>query len=416
MVTNIKIQKINFFKSLSYNPLPKQNEFHYDLNKFKGYIGGLGSGKTHAGVYEALYTAWTNPESLGFILAPTYKILKDSTMRAFFKYCPKSLIEDNSRSDQSVKLINGAEILFRNCEDEKAIDRLRNIEIGWFWIDEARGVPEYAWRVLVGRLRQKESPLTGWITTTPKGFNWIYKKFVEKPGKDFYYVASSSKLNTHLPKGYISTMETEYAGRFAQQEIEGKFVGFEGMVYPEFSRSVHIVKEIPKQFKDVIVGIDWGYTNPTAITVVGVDSDKRMWLIDEVYEKQMLIDNLRSVLIQLKEKYKYTQAYGDPSEPEFIEDLNRSGLRIKKAINDVVPGISEVSARLNIQADKKPRLFVNEKCRNTIMEFERYRYKDKKEEKPEDEKPLKVDDHLMDAIRYAAMGLKEDRDVLMEFL
>ncbi len=427
--------KERLFKALNYVPLPKQLKFHSSERKFRGYLGGLGSGKTLAGAYEAVCVAMTWPGTTGFVLAPTNKLLKESTMKVFFKVCPANFIKKINRTDNKVTLINNTELLFRNCEDEKSIDRLRNIEIGFFWIDEARGVPGYIWNVAIGRLRQKNAPLTGWITTTNKGFNWIYKKFAEKPRENYWYIISSSRENIHLPDEYLNTLDAEYTGKFAEQEIEGKFVGFEGVVYEEFDRKIHVIKdaviienkegelgikilETQKKiyFKEIILGIDWGYTNPTAIPVIGIDNDKRMYIIDEFYEKNMLIDNLKQILRNYMKEYNYRVAFADPSEPDFIVDLNNEQLKVEKAINAIVPGISEVSNRLKVREDNKPRFFVLEKCTNTIKEFENYRYKDVKEEKPEDEKPLKVDDHLMDAIRYAAMGIKEDVEGSISFI
>lgn len=410
----MKTGKQKIFRILDYDPLPKQEKFHSSESKYRAYIGGLGSGKTRAGCKEAIFFIIKYPGTLGVILAPTVKLLKDSTMREFFKWCPEEIIEEHNRSEQKILFKNGVEVLFRSCEDMKTIDRLRNIEIAWFWIDEAGIVPEYAWQILVGRLRQKGGPLAGWVTTTPKGKNWLFRKFVDKPEKDYFWIGSDSRENVHLPKEYIQSLETEYAGRFAQQELEGKFVSFEGMVYDAFNRMIHVIKELPK-FKEIVLGLDFGFTNPTAIVIIGLDYDRRMYIIKEFYEKQVNIDQLRQAMVSFKEEYKFTRAFADPSEPQLIDDLNLKGLRIEKAIHDVIPGIAEVSARLKVQDDNKPRLYVHESCVNTIREFENYRYPEVKEEKEEKEKPLKIDDHCMDAIRYAAMGVKEDRKILVRF-
>ncbi|KKL74524.1 hypothetical protein LCGC14_2064000, partial [marine sediment metagenome] len=258
--------KKRFFETvLQYKPLPKQAKFHYSPKKFRGYIGGLGSGKSYGGVCESLYQAHKYKHTLGVILAPTVRMLKDSTMRTFFDVCPPELIEKRDRTNNSVTLICGTEILFRNCEDIKSVERLRNMEIAWFWIDEAGITPYYAWQVLVGRLRQKGGPLLGWTTSTPKGFTWLYKKFAESPTNEYFYVTSTSHENIHLPEGYVATLEQEYTGVFREQEIFGKFVGFEGLVYSTFSRSVHIKPIGNKKFKEVIAGVDWGFTNPMAI-------------------------------------------------------------------------------------------------------------------------------------------------------
>lgn len=79
---------------------------------------------------------------------------------------------------------------------------------------------------MIGRLR--EAPGRAWMTTTPKGFNWIHDLFVtrELPGYDL--IRSSTKQNPYLPHDFVSTLEGTYVGQFRQQEIEGEFVQPEG--------------------------------------------------------------------------------------------------------------------------------------------------------------------------------------------
>ena len=63
-------------------------------------------------------------------------------------------------------------------------------------------------------------------------------------------------------------------------------------------------------------------------------------------------------------------------------------------------GIKSISSLLEKREDGKPRLYVDQSCVNTIMEFENYSYPDKKEGKADVERPLKIHDHAMDALRY----------------
>ena len=117
---------------------------------------------------------------------------------------------------------------------------------------------------------------------------------------------------------------------------------------------------------------------------------------------QVLFDWLKDK----KQIYNFAAGYGDPSEPQFIIMANQQGLNMREADNAVLPGINEVFKALEIQKDGKPRLYVHERCKHTIEEFGRYRYKDTKIGVAQQENPLKVDDHAMDAIRY---GIKTHR-------
>lgn len=243
--------------TLNYEPYNKQNSFHCSKAKFKAFIGGLGSGKTLAGSAETIRTMLKHPKTMGAILAPTYPLLRDSTIKTFMELLPKELILNYNKSEQTLILINGAQVIFRPCDDINSIDRLRNINLGWWWIDEASLVPEYAYRVLIGRLRDKNGPMKGWITTTPKGFNWIWEKWVNKPSKKHWMITSSSTENPYLPHDYIETLKAEYTGVFAKQEILGEFVGHEGLVYPSFSRNTHVINaRLIRDENGIVIGID----------------------------------------------------------------------------------------------------------------------------------------------------------------
>lgn len=82
------------------------------------------------------------------------------------------------------------------------------------------------WDIMIGRLR--ENPGRAWLTTTPKGFDWIYDLFVTRQLADYDLIRSTSRQNPYLPADFVATLEGTYAGQFRQQEIEGEFVQPEG--------------------------------------------------------------------------------------------------------------------------------------------------------------------------------------------
>lgn len=386
---------------IDYAPYEQQFEFHNSQKKFKAFIGGLGSGKTMAGSIETIATMLENPGTLGAVLAPTYPMLRDSTIRTFLSLLPPSVIVHYGRTEQRLEIRNGSEVIFRPCDDPATIDKMRNINLGWWWIDEASLVPEYAYRVLVGRLRNPKGPLKGWITTTPKGFNWIWERWVKNPTKDYFLIRTATMENPYLPKEYVETMQREYTGVFAKQEIYGEFVGHEGLVYPEFQRDIHVIDTSKIEFKEVIAGVDFGFTNPSAVVVVGFDNDERAYVIREFYQTHVTdIELAKWVKVNMPEVKRFIADSANPSGIQEFKNMNMSCKGVVKQSGErensfVLAGIKRLSNRLQIRDDGKPRLFVDQKCVNTIMEFENYRYPEKKEERPIQEMPLKIHDHCL---------------------
>jgi hypothetical protein len=86
----------------------------------------------------------------------------------------------------------------------------------------------------------------------------------------------------------VESLYAAYEGKFAQQELLGEFVGFDGLVYDEFDRGRN-VKTVPSRtWTRVFAGVDEGYTNPAVILIVGEDHDGRLHVMHEFYQRRRL--------------------------------------------------------------------------------------------------------------------------------
>ena len=153
------------------------------------------------------------------VVAPTFSMLRDATLRTVFEIFPEG-IYTFYRGDMRMKLVNGSEVLFRSTDEP---DHLRGPNLAWVYMDEAAQSSEESFRVLQGRLRQEGMEPQLWITTTPKGFNWVYQEFAAKERSGWGLVRCSARDNPYLPEGFLDRLEASYAPEFALQEIEGEF-------------------------------------------------------------------------------------------------------------------------------------------------------------------------------------------------
>ena len=401
---------------LDYTPHKAQKQFHECNTRFKAFVGGIGSGKTLGGAIEAIRYMIENPGSGGIIVAPNYPMMITSTLPTFFEKLPSMLIQDIHKGERKITLKNGSWCFYRSAEDP---DTLRGPNLSWFWPDEASLMPGKAFEILLGRIRDERFPCRGWVTTTPKGFNWVYEKFVKKKSNKYELIHCSSRNNPYLSKDFIESLQEDYSGAFARQEIEGDFVAMEGAVYSMFSRLKHVLnpKDCKKKvFKSVIYGVDWGFTNPSVILAIGLDSDNRAYILEEFYQRRVMIEDLVKAAKGMKEKYGDGVFYADPSEPQFIMAFNNAGLSCVGAKNDIMAGINKVGSMLEEKGDGKPALFVDASCVNTIMEFENYCYPDVKEGRPDLDKPLKIHDHAMDCCKYALLSLNASSFAVLDEL
>jgi len=220
-----------------YDALPAQRAFHGDLTTpFKGYSGPIGSGKSYALAYEAILLSRLNPGLLGLVGAPTYRMLEDSTQRTFFDVLEAEGIQfDFSKQNNRIRFRdNGSEIIFRTMENP---ERLRGPNLAWFALDELTYTREDAWTRLLGRLRHPQARrLCGCAVWTPKGYDWVYQRFVEQHSPDYRLIEASPKENVHLPKDFYDRLKDSYAELFYRQEVLGEYLDvFGGNAYYAFS-------------------------------------------------------------------------------------------------------------------------------------------------------------------------------------
>src|SRR6266853_6953088 len=71
-------------RKIAYTPLPSQKRFHDSPARFKGFSGPIGSGKSQALCHEAVRLTYQNVGRTGLIGAPTYPMLRDSTLATLF--------------------------------------------------------------------------------------------------------------------------------------------------------------------------------------------------------------------------------------------------------------------------------------------------------------------------------------------
>jgi PBSX family phage terminase large subunit len=366
--------------------MPNQFDFVTDQSRFAAYIGGIGSGKTYAGAVKVLQRL--NEPGYGMIAAPTFPMLRDSTRRSLIQALDSAGIQyDMNKSENSIK-VGQHEIICRSLDNPET---LRGPNLQWAWIDEAALVSEMAWRIVKGRVREGDKQ-QAWITTTPKGRNWIWKEWVAEPDDNHTIYKTRTTENKHLDPDFAASLD--YDGLFAEQELAGEFVSFEGLIYPMFHREHHI-KQVDCTGWRTILGGDIGARNPTALLTIRRSGDGRTHIERERYQRNMGADDITDAICDEMTQSGAEVGWLDPSAKAYIDACVLRGYNVKGANNDVKHGIGVVTTAF---ADG---LTVDPSCVNTIAEFESYAWQEGATEK---DAPIKQNDHAMDGIRYALVG------------
>ena len=359
----------------------KQHDFFTCTDKVAAFIGGIRSGKTYSGCLWML--SQTTPGKLNLVVAPTYPMLRDVTWRTMLDIGGN--IFGVNKSEMALTVPGGGEMLFRSADTP---DRIRGITANNALIDEAGYCPSDTYDIVKGRLSGEPGLLR--IVTTPKGRNWLY----DRQGEMTVFRAATQD-NPYLPKDYISGLKSSYTGNFARQELYGEFVAFEGLVYPMFSREIH-VRRMAEDWQPArwLMCQDEGYTNPAVILLVGEDNDGRWHVAREWYERGKLQAEVVRVAREWQLEKRVNLDAVDEAGAGLIADLKNTGVPAVGAKGRVLDGIQAIQNRLQLQGDGLPRLTIDPACINLINEFESYAWK------PEKDEPIKENDHALDALRY----------------
>lgn len=378
--------------------------FHSD-KRFIACIAGVQGGKTFLGALKTAHSIEQYPNDDQAIIAPTYKILQQSTLPKFFEIAPylrkywkqqQSLIEIPRGKDASGNL-KFQNIYIRSTDNPLALE---GMTLKFAWMDEAGQMKPDAWLFMQARVAIKRGQI--FITTTPYNMGWLYLEFYKpcrerKPGyEDFQVYTWASIDNPFFPKDEFERVKKTLDPKTFARRYLGEFTKMEGLVYE--LQDFQIIEPRPIEGVYTVAGVDFGWNNPAAIGVIREDRDSRFYLVDEYYQKEKTTAEIIEKAKQLREKWGINKFYCDSAEPDRIEEFNRQGLYAETAIKDITPGISRVA-----QLIRENRFFVFSTCINALQEFETYHYpeKDGDKDNKKDDAPTKKDDHLMDAIRYA---------------
>ena len=410
---------------ITYQPLPKQHEFLASNAHFAAFIAGIGSGKTTTGTHRGVRAAFGQigteiipTPNTGMVCAPTYDMINLIVVPSYYEVLGGTvdeggLIADYNKSEKVMTLVNGSKIVFRSTDNP---ERLRGPNLSWIHMDEAALMSEDVWKILFGRIRADGKFGYIWLTSTPAGRNWIYQKWVQDKRNSYHLVRMHTFENIFLHHEFLQELALEYAGDYAKQELGGAFVGFKGLIYPEFNPDRHIFDgELDlSRYAYFVAGVDWGFASPGVILIGGVDSDGRIDIVHEDYTKRRGIEDWASVAYQYHEMYNIQTFFCDPSKPDYIQKFAEAGLNAIGADNTVESGIQDVRKLITQRDDNKvPYLRLHNVTPWTQTEFTQYQWLTRNIQGVGEvnlDVPKKAKDHTMDSLRYLVRGVVQGSD------
>ncbi len=229
-------------------------------------------------------------------------------------------------------------------------------------------------------------------------------KGLEAGLKNILYVHFTMDDNLSLSEEIKARYRSMYTGVFFKRYILGLWAMAEGIIYDMFDADKHVQKitDFFRCLKDGgrYVSCDYGTQNATVFLLWNKGNNGKWYCVREYYYsgrakgKQKTDGEYADDFEKWLDGVPIRAVIVDPAAASFIAELRKRGYRVLKADNDVEDGIREVASMLNMGL-----LVFCDTCINTIMEFGSYIWDEKAAQQGED-RPVKENDHAMDAVRY----------------
>ena len=407
----------------------KQMLFHKCQKRNRWVFGGNRTGKTECGAVESVWMArGTHPfrenrnDVFGWVVSLTQQVQRDVAQAKILKYLPERYICDVVMREGKkgaaeygvidyilVKNVFGGigKIGFKSCDQGR--ERFQGTSLDFVWFDEEP--PKDIYDECRMRVFDKCGDVFG--TMTPlKGLTWVYDEIElnEKNDPQVWCEYMEWSDNPYLDKEEIKAMTSSVSEQDQLSRRYGKFTVGEGLVYPEFDQSVHVIDpfDVPKEWQTNI-SIDPGLTNPTSCHFYAVDFDGNIYVVAEHFEAGQSVDYHVKKIFEIADEIGWKRdAKGRlsalidsaanqrtlASQKSVAELFCEKGILVNTNVNkDLYSGIQRIKSLFE---QRPPKIYMFRNCVNLIRELKSYWWGD-------NDRPKKVDDHALDELRYFVM-------------
>ena len=150
--------------------------------------------------------------------------------------------------------------------------------------------------------------------------------------------------------------------------------------------------------------MDFGWEHHAAVVLFGESENGCVYLLKEYSSKHKNIDGWIDIINKIQKHTGEITVYCDSARPDLINDMQCAGINARNAHKDVIAGIGEVATMF-----KNRRLYiVRENVSRFDEEIDTYCWKEGADE------PVKVNDDVMDAMRYGVYSERVEREEAAE--
>ena len=383
--------------------------------------GPAGTGKSRAALEKVLLYCMHWDGCRVLLMRQTRESMSESVLVTFEKkVVPEGhpiLGGASRRFRQVYDFPNGSTIVIGGLDKP---DKIMSTDYDLVVVFEATEISQDAWEKLTTRLRNGVLPFQQAIADCNPGASTHWLNQRANDGQ-MVRLLSRHEDNPELHDGrgwtrngarYIDKLE-RLGGHRRERLRFGRWATAEGLVYSSWDAAVNLVESftIPNDWRRIRV-IDFGFVNPFVCQWWAIDHDGRMYMYREIYRTKQLVRDMAHAINRWDERIEATIADHDAEDRA---TLAAEGIETIAANKSVLPGIESVAARIRPEDDDKPRLYIlsdtlverdqelaeQKKPCGTAEELDGYAWHSAPSGKLAKDQPVKIDDHGMDAMRYA---------------
>lgn len=385
---------------------PKQAKIlSFPYSKYDALIcdGAVRSGKTSIMMWA--FVRWAMENFSGQRFGVCGRTVDSCTKNIIVPFTAMSLAKESyiirwRRGDKVMEVRRGAVTNYFEVfggKDESSYTLIQGRTLAGVLLDEVVLMPRSFVEQALTRCSVDGAKL--WFSCNPGSpQHWFYLEWIKRhKERNALYLHFEMTDNPGLSEKTLESYQNMFTGVFYDRYIRGLWVLAEGLVY-DFGEE-NIVDKVPES-GEYYISCDYGTLNPFSAGLWCWDGETATRIREYYYSgraenRNKTDEEYYTELEKLVGELPVISVIVDPSAASFIEVIKRHGkFNVRKAVNDVLPGIATTARYLRSGALK-----IHRSCKDAIREFGLYRW----DEKSTEDRPIKENDHAMDDTRYFAM-------------
>ena len=408
---------------------PRALQFLFGANGYINFaVGAIRSGKTVVALARFLKHICESPHNRFLMAGNTTNSLKRNCIDPFTSMLDDLNIPYKLNLHTQELYVMDKYIALFGLDKEGADKKIRGYTSAGSFVDEVTTMNQSAFDMLVSRNSLSGAKI--FCTCNPVSpLNFIKTEYIDNVKaqdegrvKVFQFLLED---NLTLSDDYIQSLKSLYSpdSVFYKRNIEGLWASGQGIIFPSFNEE-NILNDF--QLEDYYkfgIGMDYGSSNMTCYSLIGFkhsDEDKYTTSYHQIHEK--FYDAKREGVGQTDEErvediLEIQKEYGLTRSTKFYCSHDAGNLktslkkdkRIKLSIDTYMPDAKEAIETMNSLFHNN-HLMIYKANKETIKQIRGYEWDAKASARGED-RPVKIDDHLIDSLRAPIMVGRDTHSV-----